>query len=163
MAHNKPKPVKRRTPPPIQYCTYMIEVIDWKVRYSFSTNRNRPRTLGPYSEYSAIDITGKLILPEKNSETVIEGNIYGRREYDPYISSPEEYDKVDSHSVGIINIRKDYSSFWGWVPFTAFPLIANMFATKDFNYLQLFGEPLKYRSASIYSLDLRKDYDPEDC
>lgn len=163
MTPRKANPTNRRKQPPAQYCTYMLDISDWKVRYSYSTNRDRSRTPGPYSEYSAIEITGKLILPEKHSGVVVECIIYGRREYDAYVSDPDKFDNVRSGSVGTLNIRKDYSSFYGWVPFSAFPMIASLLATKDFRYLQLYGTLLKYRSASIVSLDLRKDYDPEDC
>jgi len=141
----------------------MIEVLDRKVRYSFSTNRDRVRTPGPYSEYAAIEITGKLILPEKHAETIIECIIYGRRDYDEFISKPNDFDKIQSGLVGMINISKDYSNFYGWVPFSTFPMIANMLATEDIKYLQLTGTPLKYRSANVVSLGLRKDYDPEEC
>ena len=113
MTTRKPKSTSRRKSPPIQYCTYMLEVLDRKVRYSFSTNRDRVRTPGPYSEYAAIEITGKLILPEKHAETIIECTIYGRRDYDEFISKPNDFDKIQSGLVGMINISKDYSNFYG--------------------------------------------------
>lgn len=162
MPQKKAKSVRRRKPQN-EYCTYMIEVMDWDARYSFSVNRDRTRTPGPYSEYSSIEIKGKLLLPEKHAGTEIECTVYGKREYDEYIWKPVQSDRIESGSVGMINIRKDYSHMFGWVPFTAFPMVANLLATGDFRYLQLFGTILKYRTASVVSLDFRKDFDPEDC
>jgi len=158
-----PKTNKRRRKSVEEYCTYLIEILSWKIRYSLSENRGKKFNPGPYSEYSAIEIIGKVLEPTKIAGREIDCTIYGQRDHDIRLNHPEDYDD-DRHSlVGHISAGKRYCRFTGWVPASMLLPIGQMVLAKEFRYFDLMGRTLFRNEAHIHNISIIKEpeIDPE--
>lgn len=156
----KAAPVKKKKKlhrPQEEYCTYLIEITDFNVRYSFSLNRGKRWNPGPYSEYSAIQIIGKLHEPAKILGREIKCTIYGSREHDRKLNEPEKYDGENDSLVGYVTAGKDYCGFTSWVPSSIIFGIGQMIQTKEFQFLELHGKPLFRNEANIHDITFTKE------
>lgn len=155
----KKKP--RRRKPIEEYCTYLIEILSWKMCYSISENSGKKLSPGPYSEYSAIEICGKVIEPPNIAGREIDCTLYSNREHDVRLNHPEDNNDDRYALVGSITARKDYCSFTGWVPASMLLPIGQMVLAREFRYLDLHGKTLFRNEASIRNITLIKEPETE--
>ncbi len=151
------KKKKRKRKQVEEYCSYVIEILSWELRYSISENRNKKLYPGPYSEYSSIEMTGKVIEPPKIADREIQCTLYGSREHDVRLNHPEDYTEERYALVGSITAGKKYCSFTGWVPASVLFPIGQMVIAKEFRHLDLLGKPLFRNYANIHNIVLIKE------
>jgi len=145
-----------------EYMTYIIEVIGSQTAYSISVYKNKKTDPGRYREIAFLECTGTLIYPEKLNGTTIECTISGDRQQIDCIQSPGENENYNVNLVGVLNVRKDRSDYFGWVPFDVWPHICQMFHVGELKYLNLHGEVLHRNKSGIHSMHFQKIFNPEE-
>lgn len=153
---------KMGRPPREEEITYGIEILDWMQDYSFSIDKDRQVTGGPYWEHTSFQLTGKLIHPEKLSEKTIEIIILGDRRESHILLSPADYPGFEPKGVGTLTIRGKQSDYLGSIPFDAINNILLLLQAEKIKYLILSGQPLYRGTASIRSIHFSKDFTDED-
>ena len=145
------------------YCSYLIEILKAKVRYSLSENRDKKFSVGTYSEYSAIEIIGNVLEPPKLAGREINCTLYGDRGHDARLNNPEKYADDRYALVGHITAKKDYCSFTGWLPASMLFPIGQMILAKELRYFDLLGKPLFRNEANIHNVSIinEPEVDPD--
>lgn len=156
-ATNQAKKKKQKRKSTEEYCSYLIEILNAKVRYSISENRGRKLSPGPYSEYSALEIIGRVVEPLKIAGREIDCTIYGSRDQDIRLNHPEKYDDDRYALIGNINARKDYCGFTGWVPASVLLPVGQLILAKELRYFDLMGKPLYRNYANIHHMSIIKE------
>ena len=152
---------KKHIKKPIEeYATFIVEVIDWELPYSFSLNHNDKHFPSPYSEYLHLHVNGILREPKKHGGKAIDLTFIGDRSIVPEINNRSSINKPNR--VGTIIMRGDNRHFIGSLPFDSLQVIAPMLESKRLRFIQLHGLS-PYRShAATRSIHFFKDYDPEE-
>ena len=154
----KKKALPRR--PKEEYTTFIVEVIDWELPYSFSLNHNDKYFPGPYSEHLHLEITGVIREPQKHGGIVIDLTFIGDRRIVPEINNPSSDYKPNR--VGTITMRGEHRSFIGSLPIDSLPVIVPMLESKRLKFLELHGLSLFRGEAATRSIRIFKDYEPEE-
>lgn len=148
---------KRRRKPAEEYCSYLIEIISAKVRYSIAENRSKKLRPGPYSEYPAIEIIGRGVKPSKIAGREIDCTIYGSREQDVRLNHPEDFVDDRYALIGNMTVRKDYCGFTCWVPASTLLPIGQLILAKELRYFDLMGNVLFRNYANIHDITIIKE------
>lgn len=146
--------------PKAEYTTFIVEIMDWELPYSFSINHNDKYFPGPYSEHLHLHIKGVLREPKKHGGTVIDLTFIGERDIVPEIN--DRSSDYKPNRVGTITMRGEHRSFIGSLPIDSLPVIAPMLESKRLRFLELHGLSLFRGEAATRSIHFFKDYDPED-
>ncbi len=93
---------------------------------------------------------------------MMECTIRGDREQVEQVTDPLKYDDYYPRGVGFIDIRKDLTTFYGWVPFDILPHICQLVHLGEIKYLNLHGTALYRNKADIHSISFEKEFNPED-
>lgn len=144
----------------IESATFVVEILDWNVDYSFSLDKEQRIKGGPYWEYTSLKIMGRLVSPEKLLDRTIDITILGDREKDWAVEKPSECNWKPI-SVGGLTINKSYSEYLGSIPFHAIQLLVTLLQAEKTKYIELTGDALYRGSASIRSMHFEKEYEPE--
>lgn len=159
---NAPVKKKKKTRKQVeQYCTYLIEILSCKTQYAISENRGKKFTAGPYSEYIAIEMVGKVLEPDKISNRTINCMIYGERDHDIKLNNPDNHHDDTYALIGHLTAKKAYCGFTGWLPASMLLPIAQLIIAKELRYLDLLGKPLFRNDAPIHNLTLIKELEAE--
>ncbi len=132
------KPAKRQD----EFSSYIIEISNSELSYSISLNKNKKLNAGPYWEYVLLKIIGKVLYPEKIMGRMMECTIRGDREQVEQVTDPLKYDEYYPRGVGFMDVRKDLTTFYGWVPFDILPHICQLVHLGGIKYLNLHGTAL---------------------
>jgi len=156
------KTAKKTRPkrPKEEYCTFVVEVIEWELSYLFSINLFSKHRQTPYEEYLHLNIKGMLREPKKFDGMEIDVTFMGDRNMMPDINNPAS--AVKPISLGSVKIRGEHRQFIGSLPHDSLPLIAPMLESKRIRFFHLHGSSLHRCTASINSIHFFKDFDPED-
>ena len=154
----KKRPARKRE----EFTSYIIEISDARTSYSFSVNKNKKLDPGPYREIAFLECTGTLIYPEKFAGTTIECTVSGDRRHIDYVEQPLTYDDYCPNLVGLLNIRKDSTNYFSWVPFDVWPHICQMFHLGGLKYFNLYGSALLRNKSNIHSMHFQKTFNPEE-
>lgn len=146
--------------PKVDYCTFIVEVMDWELPYLFSINHNDRYDPTPYSEYLHMHVKGVLREPKKMDGKEIDLTFIGERSIIAEISNRSS--KNMPLRVGTVTMRGEYRDFIGSLPYDSLPMIASMLETKRLRYIHLHGPSLYRGNAATTSINFFKDYDPED-
>lgn len=146
--------------PKEDYCTFVVEVIDWELTYLFSINHDLKYRPTPYEEYLHLDIKGILREPKQFDNKGIDVTFMGDRNMIPYINNPDA--DIKPRSLGSVKIRGEHRQFIGSLPHDSLPLIAPMLESKRIRFFHLHGSSLHRCTASINSIHFFKDFDPEE-
>lgn len=154
----KKKVLTRR--PQEEYTTFIVEVEDWELPYSFSLNHDDRHFPSPYTEHLHLQVQGVIREPKKHGGKKIELTFIGERSIVPEINNRSSDNKPNR--VGTIIMRGDNRHFIGSLPFDSLQVIAPMLESKRLRFIQLHGLS-PYRShAATRSIHFFKDYDPEE-
>ncbi len=152
---------KARTKRPKEdYCTFVVEVIDWELTYLFSISHDLKYRPTPYEEYLHLDIKGILREPKKFDGKEIDVTFMGDRNMIPDINNPAS--TIKPISLGSLKVRGEHRRFIGSIPQDSLPLIAPMLESKRIKFFHLHGSSLHRCTASIKSIHFFKDFDPEE-
>jgi hypothetical protein len=152
---------RKKRPSKPESCTYSIEILDWGFPYYISVNYNKKLFDGLYLESRTLKLIGKLLAPKKLSDKTIDITISGSKSLAHALEHPEEYDKEPT-AVGGLEIRGEHREFYGFIPFDIMNTIILTLQSEKIKFLVLDGQPLRYGSADIKSIDFSKDYNPDD-
>ena len=120
-----------------EFCTFILEILDWDLPYLFSINHNKIHGSGLYSEYLHLHIKGILREPEMFKGKTISATFIGER------GLSEESNKCpvrEALSVGTVTLRGDTRDFIGSLPFDIISTVAPMLETQRLKYIQLHGQ-----------------------
>jgi hypothetical protein len=155
--------MKRRTkgkkPAKREECTYVIEIDDWSLSYSFSLDRHGKMSAGPYWEHTSLEMKGTFVHPETLSKP-IQVIILGDREKISALEMPQEY-RYEPKAVGGLTVRGKESEFLGSVPFDAIHSICQLLQARKLKYLVLSGQMLYRGSSDIFSVCFQEHFGPE--
>jgi len=160
-------PIKKQTGrkalprrPKEEYTTFVVEVVDWELPYSFSINHDSKHYPSPYTEHLHLQIKGIFREPKKHDGKEIDLTFIGERDIIPEINDQSSANKPNR--VGTINMRGEYRRFIGSIPFDSLQIIAPMLESKRLRYVVLHGSSLFRGEAATRSIRFFKDYDPEE-
>ncbi|MDD2466754.1 MAG: hypothetical protein PHI97_22375 [Desulfobulbus sp.] len=156
-----PKLKERKKASRPEWCTYIFEITDPKMGYSFGVNLNKHLSPDPLSEYMRIEFTGRVIKPEQMRGALIACRIYGDRHYPDVLQNPTKYHNFNPEFVGMLNYKKNAADFSGWISSDAFFYISHGIHTGMFNTIDLYGGTLYHGKADILRIGFEKEYDPE--
>jgi hypothetical protein len=146
--------------PKEEYTTFVVEVVDWELPYSFSINHDSKHYPSPYSEHLHLQVKGILREPKKHGGKEIELTFIGERDIIPEINNQSSANKPNR--VGTIILRGENRHFIGSLPFDSLQVIAPMMESKRLRYVQLHGLSPYRCHAATRSINFFKDYDPEE-
>lgn len=155
-----PKQKQRKKAPRAERCTYIFEITEPKMGYSFGVNLNKHLSPDPLSEYMRIEFTGRVIKPDHMSGAFITCNIYGDRHYPDVLHNPTKYHNFSPEFVGMLNYKKNAADFSGWVSSDVFSHISLGIHMGMFKTIDLYGGTLYRGKADILRVGFEKEYDP---
>jgi hypothetical protein len=144
-----------------EYRSYVFEITDWELSYSFSVNWNEKLIEGPYFESMSLEIEGCILLPEKHASKGMSATFLGDRRIPPDSRNPE-LSNWKPRCVGMITLRGETREFLGSLPFDSLPILSSLLDTKRIKYVDLYGKAPSYGSAEIRSIHFLKKYEPEE-
>lgn len=142
------------------YCTFIVEVINWELPYSFSINYDSKHFPSPYSEHLHLHVLGVLREPKKHGGKEIDLIFIGDRSIKPEINNTSSLNKPAR--VGTITMRGENRGFIGSLSFDSLQVIAPMLESKRLRFLELHGLSPFRGEAATRSIRFFKDYDPEE-
>ena len=154
------KKAKKTKSPKREERTYVIEIEDWSLSYSFSLDRHNEMSVGPYWEHASLEMKGTFAHPETLAKP-IQVIILGDREKISALEKPEEY-RYEPKAVGGLTVRGKASEFLGSVPFDAIQTLCLLLQAKKLKYLILSGQVLHRGSADIFSMHFQEHFSSED-
>jgi hypothetical protein len=154
------KKTKKTKSPKREECTYVIEIEDWNLSYSFSLDRHGKMSAGPYWEHTSIEMKGTFVHPETLAKP-IQVIILGDREKISALERPEEY-RYEPKAVGGLTVRGKESEFLGSVPFDAIQTLCQILQVRKLKYLVLSGQVLYRGSTDIFSMHFQEHFSSED-
>ncbi|MHB8057414.1 MAG: hypothetical protein ACYDHC_05915 [Desulfuromonadaceae bacterium] len=146
--------------PKVDYCTFVVEIFDWELPYSFSIHHDSKHYPSPYSEHLHLQVQGVIREPKMHGGKEIDLTFIGDRSIVPEINNLSSDSKPNR--VGTINMRGEYRRFIGSIPFDSLLVIAPMLESKRLRFLELHGSILYRGEAATRSIRFFKDYDPEE-
>lgn len=146
--------------PKEEYCTFVVEVMDWELPYSFSLNHDSKHFPSPYSEHLHLQVKGILREPKKLDGKEIVLTFIGERDIIPEINNQSSANKPNR--VGTLILRGENRHFIGSLPFDSLQVIAPMLESKRLRYVQLHGLSPNRGRAATRSINFFKDYDPDE-
>jgi hypothetical protein len=145
----------------IEYWTYVVEIMDWELTYSFSLTEREEDKLYPYSEFLHLEIKGLIKEPAKYAGLEMDATIMGDRDILPD-KNDNSYFERKPLGVGSLNLRGEYRKFLGFIPFDTLPILSEMLDSKNIQYFYLHGPKPHYGSTIIQSIHFYKKRDPDD-
>jgi hypothetical protein len=143
------------------YRSYVFEITDWELSYSFSVNWNEKLIEGPCFESMSLEIKGLILLPEKHASRGIHASFLGDRRIPPD-PRDSELSNWKPRCVGTITLRGETREFLGSLPFDSLPILIGLLETKRIKYVDLHGKAPSYGSAEIRSIHFLQKYNPEE-
>lgn len=144
--------------PKEEYCTFVVEVIEWELPYSFSIHHDSKHYPSPYTEYLHLQIKGIIREPKKHGGIEIDLTFIGDRSIVPEINNLSSDGKPNR--VGTIIMRGKYRHYSGSLPFDSLQVIAPMLESKRLKFIELHGFSPYRGEAAIRSINFFKNYDP---
>lgn len=151
---------KRRKMRPRSGAHYALAILDWRVDYSFSLDKDRRITPGPYWEHTSLKIQGRFIEPAILLNRTVEMIIMGDRRETFAVQQPEEV-QWNPIAIGDFTINKNEAEYLGSLSFDVLHLIVSLLAAGKIRFLVLTGEELYRSRANIFSFHFENEYDPE--
>jgi hypothetical protein len=148
----KSKRARRR-----ESCTFVIEILDWDMSYSFSLDPERRITPGPYWEHASLNIQGRFVEPATLLDRTVEMIIIGDRRETFAAEKPEEV-KWTPKAIGGLIASKSQAEYLGSVPFDTLQLIVSLLGMGKIKFLILSGEALYRSRTDIKSIHFEKDF-----
>ena len=144
------------------FCSYVLEITEWEMPYSFSTGRARKVAPASFWEHAAIRLKAKVLFPKTHVDKIVDVYILGHRDFNQIQNNPEKYPCYEPEAIGTLKIRGQDSEFLGSLPQDMFGQIATLLACGVYRYVELYGHTLYRGYADIVSLRFERDIDPED-
>lgn len=153
---------KKKTPKWEEGCTYIIEIIDWEIPYSFSLNHRKIFSSGPFREHTSLNLTGRIIQPENLKDRTIPITMIGDRDKVSMVQGDEKYLSFEPKCVGTLTIRGAHSDYLGSLPFDVLPTLCFLLQAGKIKILALTGKVLYRGTADITSVHFEKEFISED-
>lgn len=144
------------------YESYIIEILEWEIPYSFSLSLDNDIDPCPYWEHTEIKIRGKFIKPQKLAGKELELCFLANRQISSVMNDYKEHHHWEPKAVGGLSVRGEKRDYIGSLPFDAFPFLCNCFSAEKHKYVILNGQALRYGSADIHSVHFQQQYDEEE-
>lgn len=157
VAHTAKK--KRRGRPQLAMVDYVVQITDWDWSYSFGLN-SAPHDNRRYNDYRHLLIRGRLLLP---TPLMLKAEI-AELTFLPDVR-PEDIEPRGEHqprAVGHLNINRGMLTGGLSMATEALDSVMRLLLAGRLNYLELHGEPMRYRHALIRSYQLAKQLNPDD-
>jgi hypothetical protein len=147
---------QRRSEPSTGY--YILQITDWDWNYHFGINAARLDDRA-YSDFRHLLLRGRVLLPSKLGLKVDHVELT----FLPNVS-PAELERSGPHPVGIGYLSIHARNLTGGISIAkdALGLVLPMLIAGRFNYLVMYGEPMRYRRARINSYHFEKELKVED-
>jgi len=152
---------KKRKRKAEENCSYIIEITDWELTYSFSVNWNEKLIEGPFFEALNLEVKGLIRVPEKYASKELNATFLGNRKMVPDPRDPE-FSDWKPRCVGSITLRGETREFLGSLPLDSVPILCNLLETGRIKFVDLYGKVPSYGSAEIRSIRFLQKYDPEE-
>jgi hypothetical protein len=150
---------KRRSRPEPSTSYYILQITDWDWSYHFGVNAARHDDRR-YSDYRHLLVRGKVFRPSalRQKAEPVEVTFF------PDVSQAalEERGGERPLSVGYLQIHENVLTGGISMATDALGLVMQMLIAGRFNYLVLYGEPMRYRRARIGSYHFETQLNPED-
>jgi hypothetical protein len=156
-----PRRKKRRTRNAEEDCSYIVEITDWELAYSFSVNWNEKLIEGPYFETLNLEAKGLIQEPKKYASKELQLTFLGDRRKPPDPLDPE-LGNWKPRCVGTITLRGETREFLGSLPFDSVPIVGGLLETGRIKFLDLYGKTPSRGHADIRSIHFLRKYDPEE-
>jgi len=141
--------------------SYPVRILDWKVDYSLSLDKERRFAEGPYWEYYSFELKGEFLGPDRIKGREVTLTFLGNRELDQAIAQPNSI-TWEPKALGGLTSRGKSSHFIGSLPFQTCGQILNMLQCGNTTYVIFTGEAMRYGYASIQGVTLTGEYNPDD-
>lgn len=141
-------------------CTYILEITEPKMGYSFGVNLNKNLSQDPLSEHMRIEFTGRIIKPDQMSGALIPCRIYGDRRYPDVLQDPDKYHNFSPSFIGMLSYKKNAADFVGWVSYDVFFHISHGIHIGMYKTMDLYGDALYRGKADILQIGFETMYDP---
>lgn len=142
-------------------CSYIIEVKDWKLTYSFGLNTIPKLLSGQYLESLHLKLNGCLQYPVKYASKEIKAAFVGDRSLPARIAESDE-PEIKPRAVGSITLWGEQREFLGVLPFDTLGIIDSLLRTKQIKFLDLYGAVPSRGHAYIESIRFLETYAPDD-
>jgi hypothetical protein len=149
---------KRQRRPEQSTCYYILQVTDWDWSYHFGINAARLDDRA-YSDFRHLLLRGKVLLPSKLGPKVEHVELT----FLPNVS-PADLERSGPHPVGIGYLSIHAKNLTGGISIAsdALGLVLQMLVAGRFNYLVMYGDPMRYRRAGIRSYHFEKELNVDD-
>lgn len=144
---------------PVQYQTYVFQIDGWTPSYSFAVNHAAWRE-GPYWEYLALTVTGRIVSPSKFKDRAGQLVLLGNREDARKVEEPPSSD-WRPNCVGSLTIRGRRTEYLGSIPHDSLWGVVGMLNAGALRFVDLTGEALRYGTAMIQTISFSRELDPE--
>lgn len=143
------------------YESYLFDIQDWEIDYSFSLNKEPRFSPGPFSEHSCLKITAMATCPKRTKGKKFVFWLLGSRELDDDLDNPME-NLREPKGVGELTDRGDSQNYFGGIPQSFLRGYLECLEKGHFKSLLLQGPKIRYGKATITYLNFAKYHDPEE-
>lgn len=99
-----------------EFQSFLIDVVDWEVKYGFSLDTGKHSvTGGPYWEHVDLALTGTFALPEKLVGKTVSVSLLGDRRDDSVLDAPDQSHR-EPLGVGGLTVRGERREYLGSIP-----------------------------------------------
>lgn len=151
---------RRSRAPVIDYRTYIFRIASWEPSYSFALNEGRFGH-GPYWEHVELVLSGECLAPFKVAGRIGKLTFLGNREEARALEQPPDSDWKPL-CVGTFTVRGDRTEYLGSLPLDALWGLVAVLPSGALQYVDMYGERLRYGSARIRSISFCREIDPDD-
>jgi hypothetical protein len=142
------------------YLTYALRIASWEPSYMFALNDTRFHQ-GPYWEHAELKLSGECLAPAKLAGRTAKLTLLGDRRDKQMLEEPPQSDWKPL-GVGSVTSRGDQTEFLGSIPIDALWGLISALASGTVQFVDMYGERLRYGSARLRSISFCRELDPED-
>ena len=152
---------KKRKSKKIEYCSYVIRIVDWTTSYSLYTDPKERFGFGPYWEHGSLEIMGVVLAPAKLQDRKIKVEFLADRRL-PAILSGSEKAGYEPRCVGGLTARGQRTEYLGSLPADVFQTLPGLLQAGKLKFIMFEGHTLYRGTADISSVHFDREYDPDD-
>lgn len=139
-----------------EIASYLVQIEEWEWGFSFGIGYRRFSD-GPYMDFRHLHLRGRLIVPSRikieTAEVILMPNS---------LRTNERYDIEEPSSVGSVSISGGRFEALLTMPCDALVPVMQMLTAEKLRFIDLHGERMRYRSATIKSYRLEMNMDEDD-
>jgi len=139
-----------------EIASYLIRIGEWEWGFSFGIG-NRRFNDGPYMDFRHLRLRGKLIALSGIKTEAVEVILMPNR-----LQNNERYEIAEPNSVGSVSVSRGRFEALLTIPEDVLAPVLQMLIAEKLRFIDLHGERMRYRSATIKSYRLEMHMDEED-